>query len=307
MVEPRHALVERLLQVEPELFGRRLQLVEVGQVALVGLPEIQRIGQPRAHHLAVAVRDLLAAVLRLDVGGEDEAVGERRLAVAASSAGERRVTKHFWLARMVSRITSAGMSRNASSKSPISTTGHSTSPDTSSSRPSSSTSSSPLAKARFCGVGEDDLLAPVGVDDDLGRLQLRGIVVEAAHADRARRMEAVAVGDVAGADAVDLEIDHHRLLGLRPEGADDRLQRAHPAQRARLGRGRAPAHRFRPGEGADHRRHQLGDDLFGRPARLDDVGDVEIALLRVGMDMRLGDVGRARPSAGSPRSPARRA
>ena len=89
----------------------------------------------------------------------------------------------------------------------------------------------PVGEGEVLGVGEDDLLAAVGVEDDLRRLQLGGIIVEAAHRDRARRMEAVAVGDVAGADAVDLEIDHHRLLGLRAEGADDRLQRPHPAQR----------------------------------------------------------------------------
>ena len=60
-----------------------------------------------------------------------------------------RVTKHFWFARIVSRMISAGIARKSVSNSPISTTGHSTSPDTSSSRPSSSTNSSPLAKAMF--------------------------------------------------------------------------------------------------------------------------------------------------------------
>ena len=51
----------------------------------------------------------------------------------------------------------------------------------------------------------------------------------------------------------------------------------------------------------------VGDDLFGRPARLDDMGDVEIALLRIGMDMRLGDRRTGRPCAGSRRPPLRRA
>jgi hypothetical protein len=67
----------------------------------------------------------------------------------------------------------------------------------------------------------------------------------------------------------------------------------YPAQRAGLGRGGAPAHRLRPREGADDGRHQLGDDLLGGAAGLGDVGDVEVALLRVGMDMRLGDGGEA--------------
>ena len=78
MVEAGHALIERLLQIEAELFRRSFQQVEVGQVGLIGIPEIQRIGKPGAHDLAVAMRDLASAVLRLDVGGEDEAVGERR-------------------------------------------------------------------------------------------------------------------------------------------------------------------------------------------------------------------------------------
>ena len=78
MIQPRHALVERLLQIEIEFPCQFLQLVEVRQIALVGLPEIQRIRQPRPDYLAVAMDDLDAAVLGLDVGGEDEAVGEVR-------------------------------------------------------------------------------------------------------------------------------------------------------------------------------------------------------------------------------------
>ena len=125
-----------------------------------------------------------------------------------------------------------------------------------------------VGKGDVAGIGEDDLLAAVGIEHDLGRLELGRVVVEAAYGDRAWGVEAVAIGDVAGADAVDLEIDHHRLLGLRAEGAQDRLQRPHPAQRAGLGRSRPPAHRCRPGEAADDGRHQFGDDRFRGPARL---------------------------------------
>ena len=42
-------------------------------------------------------------------------------------------TKHFWLLRMVARITSPGIDKNSLSNDPISTTGHSTRPATSSS------------------------------------------------------------------------------------------------------------------------------------------------------------------------------
>ena len=68
------------------------------------------------------------------------------------------------------------------------------------------------------------------------------VVVEAAHADRGRRRhEAVAARDVAGAMPSTSKRHDLRLLGLGPEGAEDRLQRAHPAQRARLGRRRPSA------------------------------------------------------------------
>ena len=65
------ALVERLPQVQPEPFRRGFQIVEIGQVGLVGPPEIERVGEAGAHHLAIAVGDLLAVVLRLDVGGDE--------------------------------------------------------------------------------------------------------------------------------------------------------------------------------------------------------------------------------------------
>ena len=39
---------------------------------------------------------------------------------------------------------------------------------------------------------------------------------------------------VAGGDAVDRERHDLRLLGLRPEGRDDGMQRPHPGERARL-------------------------------------------------------------------------
>ena len=99
---------------------------------------------------------------------------------------------------MVARITSSGIARNASSNAPISTTGHSTRPATSASRPSSSTSSKPCAKARFLASVEDHLRAARRIEHDLGRFELRHVVVEPAHLDRRRRQEAVAVGGVAG-------------------------------------------------------------------------------------------------------------
>jgi hypothetical protein len=76
-----------LFRSSPNFSAEGFSSVEVGQVGLIGLPEIERVRQAGAHHLAIAVRDLLAAVLGLDVGGEDEMVGERFLRVRLAARG----------------------------------------------------------------------------------------------------------------------------------------------------------------------------------------------------------------------------
>ena len=73
----------------------------------IGLVEEFRVRQPRADHALVAGDDRLAAVGGFHVGDEDEFVGAS-LPLSAS-----RSTKHFWLARMVVRITSGGIFRKA--------------------------------------------------------------------------------------------------------------------------------------------------------------------------------------------------
>src|SRR5690606_5673545 len=108
--------------------------------------------------------------------------------------------------------------------------------------------------------------------------------------------EAMTSRDVAGADAVDLEINDDRLFRFRAEGAENRLKRTDPAQRAGLGGRCAPAHRLRPRKISDDARHHLGDDLLGRPTRPLDDCDVEITPLRVGTHLGLlygGKAGRA--------------
>ena len=75
-VELGHALVERFFQVEAEFPGAGRKAFDARQVGLVGLPEIEGVGQPRAHHLAVAAGDVGTAVAGLDVGDEQEVVGE---------------------------------------------------------------------------------------------------------------------------------------------------------------------------------------------------------------------------------------
>ena len=84
------------------------------------------------------------------------------------------------------------------------------------------------------GVGEDDVLAALRIEHDLRGLQLGLVILEAAHVDRRRRHEAMAVGGLAGLDAVDGEFHDVGLFGLDAEGGDDGMQRPHPLQRARL-------------------------------------------------------------------------
>ena len=50
--------------------------MHIRQIVLIGIPEVQRIGKARAHDLAIAVGDLTAAIGRLDIGDENELVGQ---------------------------------------------------------------------------------------------------------------------------------------------------------------------------------------------------------------------------------------
>ena len=99
----------------------------------------------------------------------------------------------------------------------------------------------------------------------------------------------MAVGDVARRDPADGEGHDLRRLVRAGERAQDRVQRPHPAQRLGSGRGGAPAHRLRPREIAQDRRQDFRQHLARRAAFLRDPGDVERALLGVGLDLRVLD------------------
>ena len=145
-----------------------------------------------------------------------------------------------------------------------------------------------LGKGEILGIGENDLAAPLGVEHDLGLFELGGVVLQPAHLERLRRHEAMAARLVAGRDAVDREGDDVGLLGLRPEGGDNGMQRPHPAERAGFGGSLPPAHRLRPGERLHHLGHDPADHLDRRPTRLLDHRHVEVALL-VRLDRGLVD------------------
>ena len=92
-------------------------------------------------------------------------------------------TKHFWLLRMVARITSPGIDRNSLSNEPISTTGHSTRPDDLVEQHLILDQFEVLRERQRLGVGEDDVLAALRIEHDLGGVQLRLVILEAAHAE----------------------------------------------------------------------------------------------------------------------------
>jgi hypothetical protein len=128
------------LLVEHDVLELRQALFEL--CLQIGLVEELRIREPRADHAPVAGNDRLAAVGGFGVRREDEAVGK---------APGLRIAQHeaFLVDADGGADHLVGNLRNDSSNSPISTTGHSTSPATSLSNASSSTSSKPCAKARF--------------------------------------------------------------------------------------------------------------------------------------------------------------
>src|SRR5262249_22647788 len=87
-----------------------------------------------------------------------------------------------------------------------------------------------LGEGEVSCIGEDRLLAPLGVEDNLRPFELRRIILEAAHLERLRRHEAMAARLVAGLDAIDGKRDGLRLLRLRAEGGDNGMQRPHPSK-----------------------------------------------------------------------------
>ena len=80
------------LALRAELFVKH-DLVELRQTVFelrlqIGLVEELRVRQPRGDDALIAGDDRLAVVARLDIGDEDEAIGE-------SAPSWRRSTKHF--------------------------------------------------------------------------------------------------------------------------------------------------------------------------------------------------------------------
>ena len=137
-----------------------------------------RVGEARAHDAPVARRDRRAAVARDKVRDEDEFVGEVAVGVLEHKAflvGPDRGPDHFRRNVEERRLEFAHQHD----------------------RPFDEACDlfeqtlvfdelEPLREGEAFGVGEDDRLASVGVEHDLGLLQRVGIVVVAADCDRRR-------------------------------------------------------------------------------------------------------------------------
>ena len=257
-------LVEHdVLELRQPVFEPRLQ---------VRLVEELRIRQPRADDALVAGDDGLAAVLGLDVGDEQELVDElgmrgvahdEAFLVVADGGADHffRDVQELFVERAHQHHRPFDEARDFVEQALV------------------LDQFEALRESELLGFGEDDALAPLGVEHDLGLVELGLIIVEPAHRERLRRQEAVAARLVAGGDAVDRERHDVRLLGLRPERGDDGMQRPHPGERARLARRLAPAHRFRPRKALDHLGQDFADHVDRGAARLLDHRDIEVALL----------------------------
>ena len=115
---------------------------------------------------------------------------------------------------------------------------------------------------QFGDAVADDPPAFVGIDHDAALAQLRRPVAAGCHGERTRRVEAMALGQVARRQPVPIVLAvaqverHHRAV----QQADDAPQRADPDEVA----GASPAHRLGPGEAAQQRRDRAGDQRGGR-------------------------------------------
>ena len=144
------------------------------------LPEELGVRQPGPHHALVAGDDRGAAVR----SPRCSTTSRKRL---ASSPSPRRAARSisgwpgWWRGS-----PRAGSSRNASSNAPISTTGHSTSPATSSQQRLVLDQLEALREGEVARVVADDVAAPLRIEHHLGLLERGDVIVEAPHPERRR-------------------------------------------------------------------------------------------------------------------------
>lgn len=99
--------------------------------------------------------------------------------------------------------------------------------------------------------------------------------------------EKVEIGEIEGIDKVEIEIDEISLIGLREEGEKDRLKRKKKEKGKGKGRRKKKENGFRKWEVEDSMRKKLGEDILRRKERISKMGEVEIKIIRIGMEMRM--------------------
>ncbi len=271
-----------------EALVQRLALVrKVRQRRLVGLPEIERVGQAGAHHAAIAGGDGLAAVAGDDIRNQQEFIGQpARFRVAQHKTflvGADRGADH-----LVGNVQKTLVEFAHQHDRPFDQAGDLVQ------QALVLDQFQPLSESEVARVVQDDVAPPRRVKHHFRGLKPKQIIVEAPHFERLRRHEAMAVSDIAGRNPADFEGHDFRLFGFRPEGGDDRMKRAHPAQGGGLGRTRAPAHRLGPGEIFYDLGQDLGKNVERRRALAFDHGEIELAALFVGFDPGLVQRGQPR-------------
>ena len=164
-----------------------------------------RVGEARAHDAPVAGRDRRAAVGRDEVRDEDELVGEPAPTFSRVMAAPGHDGRRWRLAQHKTFLVGADggaddLGRQVEERRLEFAHQHD--------RPFDEAGDfleqalvlderEPLRESEILRVGEDDRLAPVGVEHDLGLLQGVDIIVVAADMDRPGRHEAMAPGHVA--------------------------------------------------------------------------------------------------------------
>ena len=223
----------------------------------VGVVEEARVGQAGGEDLAVALDDLGAAVGRLDIGGADEGVGQRAVACSAIACSPAIAADEILLVHARGELDDFrrhaeefGVEAAEQRHRPFGQ------PGILGDQPLVLDQHQPGVGGERGGAVADQGAAFVLIDDDVAGAQLFDIIRRGADRDLSRMVEAVAVGGDAAADTGDLDIDQ-----ILTEQRDDAVQRTDPAQAFGRRGGRTPAHRFRPGKGADDRGNRLGEHL----------------------------------------------
>ena len=215
-----------------------LEIAVFGPNALVRFPEEFRIREARADHPLIAADDDRAAILRLDIRGEEEAIGQAiflpplpvlRAPLSPQGRGRFSQNKAFLVRadgradHLARHIEEGFLERTHQHHGPFDKARdlfeqalvfHQL---------------QPLREGEVLRIGPDDLLAAIGIENHLRGFELRDVIIEAAHADFARRHEAVAIGDIARLQAIHLEGHDLGIFGLGAEGREDGTQGAHPA------------------------------------------------------------------------------